>query len=124
MATLTKYRASQEEAHKLVGRAIKRGELIRPELCELCNDAPGRSSLGGKPSARPLIFAHHWNGYDNPLNVWFICASCNATLRNRHDGSISKNQARAIVCNRLEQYLHSESYLKRYIFMQGEINRP
>jgi len=65
-------------AYYQVERAITKGVLIIPKTCELCGNHEN-------------IMPHHWNGYDYPLDVWFICRSCNNILRGRHDGSMSKN---------------------------------
>lgn len=90
----------QTKAHALVSSAVRKGDLVRPDTCELCFDKPGSShgnSKGKVKYQRPLIVAHHWAGYDQPLNVWWICASCNLILQNKHDGSLSKSQARGFV---------------------------
>lgn len=93
---------AQGKAHGKVSWAVKTGVLIRPDICELCGDAPGWShnnNRRGIPNQRPLIVAHHWNGYNNHLNVWWICASCNLILGDRHDGSMTKDQARLFVAH-------------------------
>ncbi len=51
--------------HARVAEAIKRGLLIRPDLCEQC----------GRKSKR--IRAHH-DDYDKPLDVRWLCDSCHA----------------------------------------------
>ncbi len=48
-------------------KAIKDGFLERKEECEVCGKI-------GK------THAHHWNGYQNPLDVWFVCPACNRLL--------------------------------------------
>lgn len=72
------------QAHIEVHKAVKEGRLTRPDTCELC---PARGRMGG----------HHYNGYDKPLDVWFICYSCNSQLRGYHDGSLTKEQARKLI---------------------------
>src|SRR3990172_9659095 len=72
------------QAHREVYKATKEGRLSRYDTCELCL-AKGRMS------------GHHYNGYDNPLDVWFICYSCNSQLRGYHDGSLTKEQARELI---------------------------
>lgn len=81
---------TQGSAIKLVELAIKAGELVRPNRCEICGKTTQVN--GGKP---PIV-GHHWNGYDDPLNVWWICRSCNRFLL-IHDGSLNLEQARLYV---------------------------
>ena len=50
-------------AHRLVARAVRRGELIRPATCSKCGD-------GGR------IHAHH-DDYSKPLDVRWLCHGCN-----------------------------------------------
>ena len=49
-------------AHQIVQRAIKCGELIRPEVCENCNRS-------GKTEA-----SH--DDYNKPLEVQWLCVKC------------------------------------------------
>lgn len=72
------------QAHKEVYKATKEGRLTRPDTCELC---PAKGRMSG----------HHYNGYDKPLDVWFICYSCNSQLCGYHDGSLTKEQARELI---------------------------
>lgn len=65
----------------LVNQAIGEGDLTRPITCELC----------GKSRCR--IVGHHWNGYNKPLDVWWICNRCNSALVDKHDGSLTKDEA-------------------------------
>lgn len=82
---------SQSSAMKFVERAIKSGNLTRPERCEVCATKP---TEGYKKHA---TVAHHWNGYDDPTNVWFVCRSCNRFLAHKHDGSLNLEQAKLYV---------------------------
>lgn len=86
---------SQMGAVATVGLAIKNGLLNRPETCELCGETPTIKK-------RIRIQAHHWNGYDHPLDVWFICASCNAYLIGKrfHIGKVNMDEARAYIESR------------------------
>lgn len=72
-----------------VAKALRDGRLIKSAKCELCDEI-GSALMG-----------HHWNGYDAPnaLNVWWICRGDNTILKGRkyHDGSVSKDEARAII---------------------------
>lgn len=91
-----------EAARQQVYYVVKRGELVKPTVCELCEcdvTAPQDSWItqifGGESHAR--IVAHHWRGYDHPLDVWWICASCNRKLVGKHDGSLTREQARELI---------------------------
>lgn len=75
------------QAHREVFKAKKEGRITRPDACELCG-SKGRT--GG----------HHYNGYDKPLDVWYICYSCNSQLRGYHDGSLTQEQARELIALR------------------------
>lgn len=86
-----------EKAYNKVFTAINQGVLIRPDTCELCGDKPTPTTYkkGGKIVTRPSIEAHHWNGHQHPLDVWFVCRECNKLLRGDkfHNGTVSKEQA-------------------------------
>lgn len=73
-----------------VAKAIEEGKLVRPTQCELCGDSPLK-----KISGQHRIIAHHWRGYDYPLDVWWICRVCNGILSKDHDGALTKAKARA-----------------------------
>lgn len=85
---------SQRSAMKFVERAVRSGQLIRPNRCETCDTEPVE---GYKKHA---TVAHHWNGYDDPLNIWWVCHSCNRFLAYKHDGSLTKEEARIYVRKR------------------------
>ena len=53
----------KREANRLVHNAIRRGEIIRPKLCQSCH----------RPKKR--INAHHPD-YRKPMEVIFLCSSC------------------------------------------------
>ena len=55
----------QRPAHKAVRRAIKKGLLVRPSVCETC-----------RKECKPL--AHHTN-YDRLLDVMWLCYKCHQT---------------------------------------------
>lgn len=86
-------------ARSRVAVALRSGKLAKPAVCELCGyDSLRRDDPSYTPSyLHPRIVAHHWRGYDHPLDVWWICASCNTKLTGRHDGTLSKEQAREMV---------------------------
>lgn len=79
--------ASRGDAKRAANRvlaAVKAGELVRGERCELCGTAC-------------KAVAHHHRGYDFPLNVWWICRACNKRLEHEHTGQLSKEQAIELV---------------------------
>lgn len=58
-------RAKRANAYRLVSRALRRGELIRPSICSRCHGEGGRWK----------IHAHH-EDYDRPLEVRWLCQPC------------------------------------------------
>lgn len=87
------------QAIALVGKAVKAGLLIRPDTCELCGRSPKSLTGPGKKWHRSPIHGHHWNGYGNALDVWWLDQSCNFKLAGEvfHCGIVTKDQARVIV---------------------------
>jgi len=53
-----------------VQRAVRRGDLIRPERCERCGDVPPRDRDG-----KSAIVADHPD-YAKPLEVHWLCRDC------------------------------------------------
>jgi hypothetical protein len=51
--------------------AIRRGDLVRPTICEKCGGSPSLTKNG-----RPQIHAHHPRGYTDPLDIEWICFKC------------------------------------------------
>lgn len=92
----------QKRAHALVHQAIRKGNLIRPSVCELCGWDITRpiSILASGDYERKRIMGHHWRGYAYPLDVWWVCGYCNQCLRGFHDGSLTKAQAQFVVKHR------------------------
>lgn len=76
----------QREAITAVNQAIKRGKLSPTDQCQICGQ---QGNLEG----------HHWRGYDHPLDVWWLCGSCNCTLRGEamHSGLVTLEEAQAMV---------------------------
>jgi len=77
-----------------------RGVLHRPNFCELCGCDMSernrlRQSFGLNFNAK--LHGHHWRGYDYPLEVWWVCPTCNHALAGKHDGSLSKEDAKQLV---------------------------
>lgn len=58
-------------AHRAVAKAIWIGELARPENCEGCGKTPPRNVRG-----LSQIQGHHHKGYENPLDVRWLCPKC------------------------------------------------
>jgi hypothetical protein len=75
---------NSSQAHNEVYKAVKSGHLTRLDTCELCG-------------VKARTVAHHYNGYNNPLDVWYICYSCNSSLCGYHDGSLTREQAREVI---------------------------
>lgn len=89
-----------EAAHHAVRAAVEKGLLQRSATCELCGfNAPERRKLRLKFGLkwRIRIEGHHWRGYEYPLDVWWVCSRCNHQLCGKHDGSLTKEQARCII---------------------------
>src|SRR3972149_764640 len=82
------HREAQATAIKILNESVRTGALLRPGTCDLC----GASSDDGAN-----IYGHHWRGYDYPIDVWWVCSRCNNLLRDRHDSSLTQEQARDFV---------------------------
>src|SRR5688572_20301753 len=69
-----------QDSHQIVAALKKLGMVKPPEdsICQTCGDK------------RKLV-AHHWNGNENPTDLWFVCYSCNKILPN---GGLTLEQAR------------------------------
>ena len=70
----------QSKAQSAIQYEVKRGAVIKPTECQVCN-------------TKRKLLAHHWNGYNNPLDAWWICHPCHKLFPN-HDGSVSLEQAK------------------------------
>ena len=89
-------------------QAWARANNLRPDRCELCGisvqDIQEEHARCGEilqlAPRRLFIVAHHWKGYEYPFDVWWICFSCNKQLHHRHDGSLTKEEARQLVSKR------------------------
>lgn len=81
-------------ASQIFRKAMKKGEVSRLDTCELCGRNPRKEK-------RYDLVAHHWNGYDNPLDIWWICSRCNNILMGPefHNGSVSKEEAKVVIAN-------------------------
>lgn len=81
-------RKVQGSAHGSIEYAVRKGDVIKPDECQTC----GRK--------RELV-AHHWHGYNHPLDVWWVCRPCNKFLR-AHDGSLTIEQAKDLMAQRYQ----------------------
>lgn len=63
-----------KEAYRIVRKAIRNGDLVRPYECSKCGASPKHSSDG-----RSLIQAHH-EDYSKPLDVEWLCAKCHRAV--------------------------------------------
>ena len=63
----------KKRAHGKLDRAVKRGEIEKPDRCEKC----------GKKHEYKEIHGHH-HDYDKPLDVEWICRTCHL---NEHSGA-------------------------------------
>ena len=85
-----------------VHAAVESGELIKPKTCELCGCDPLAEEVkiwNPKPKRVGLV-AHHWKGYDHPLEVWWVCYPCNRWLIGQHNGKLTKAQTIELFKNR------------------------
>jgi hypothetical protein len=70
-----KYRERYPEktaAKRAVRQAVEGGRLTKPKVCTSC---------GTQPPPR-LLHAHHYNGYDRPLDVIWMCHLCHSDIHN------------------------------------------
>lgn len=58
-------------AHYRVAVAVQTGVLVRPTACEKCGSEPPPNKRGAVQ-----IQGHHHNGYDDPLDVQWLCPKC------------------------------------------------
>jgi len=65
-----KYR-EKERARAKLSQKIRSGKIKPKTNCEQCGEA-GKKTLDG----RRYIQAHHHKGYENPLDVVWLCATC------------------------------------------------
>lgn len=81
-------RRARAHASAVLKLAVDRDKVAKPTECELCG-------------SDYYIVGHHWNGYDDPLNVWWICQKCNRALSGPkyHTGTVSKAEAREVIRN-------------------------
>lgn len=71
-----------EVARDKLRKEVKAGRIVKPDFCQLCGHSGN-------------LLGHHYRGYAYPLDVWWICHSCNTFPALRHDGTQTIEQARA-----------------------------
>lgn len=54
------------KARSLVASAVASGKLVKPADCQECKT----------PTAKELLHGHHYDGYDKPLSVQWLCLPC------------------------------------------------
>ena len=66
-------------AHNALNGAVKKGDVVRPRKCSVCNKGgcQGRRSGSG-------VHAHHYD-YDKPLSVLWLCNRCHGKLHRYHN---------------------------------------
>ena len=96
------------KAHMLVSRAVNRGDIVKPHVCELCGFVAEYHVLESWRCGRDLkvvdkIVAHHHRGYKggDAMNVWFVCRLCNKLLGSTI--GIGKDEARKLTNERRDQ---------------------
>jgi hypothetical protein len=65
LARNRKEQAKKVSARRRVAKAIERGSIVRPDVCERCDRLD------------PLVQAHHAD-YDRPMEVEWLCSYCHA----------------------------------------------
>lgn len=71
----------KKRAVQAVRTAINQGRLQRPHTCSRCGALDPRKQNGVTG-----IQAHHYNGYDNPLDVEWLCINCHAMEHKQQAG--------------------------------------
>lgn len=96
---MSEYYDNYSNAHARANQAVKNGEIQRKDCCELCGVTKKEleSRRHPKSSPRPVVVMHHWNGHNNPLDVWHICIRCNGILNGRHSGKVTKAEMKAFI---------------------------
>lgn len=70
-----RYRGSNPEkvrANKLLNRAVKRGDIVKPTACSRCGES------------ETVIHGHH-EDYSRPLDVIWLCAWCHTMIHREPD---------------------------------------
>ena len=85
------YRAKNKDRHSIYERlrsAIKRGSVIKPNVCELCGSTEDKDKIHG----------HHWDySKENWLNVIWCCSKCHNDIHNDKPHYIMNRQNMVIL---------------------------
>ena len=85
----------QSKGQTATRQAIADGKLKPLDVCEICGAKRGTRHFSFEKHV--AIIPHHFKGYNFPLDVWWICRSCNRKLINKHDNSLTLSMARDYV---------------------------
>lgn len=61
---------TKDQARGRVRDAVRHGRLVKPSACEECY----------APTPTRLLDGHHFNGYDDPLSVKWVCRRCHSRI--------------------------------------------
>jgi hypothetical protein len=77
----------KHRAHRAVWKALANGKLIRPQSCAKCGKAGP-------------VQSHHHNGYENRLDVQWLCQSCHCSVHGHtlRPGAKRSGDRRPIIC--------------------------
>lgn len=116
----------KRQARLLVGEAVRDGDLIRPDICEVCD------------CTHEAIQGHHTN-YGDPLNVIWVCPGCHARIHAdksnplnpiNHVQTVMQSVKTTITYAKVEFTMPIENYLiikdraeRRGMQIQDEISR-
>jgi len=99
MTTRTKVDTSSKEyiAWMLIAKTRGSIDYDEPLACYICNVSTAELRQRAKKWWTDVLIAHHWRGYDYPLDVWWVCPSCHKRLRDcgfEHDGGATLEQVK------------------------------
>lgn len=122
---LYNYRVKRQ-ARMLVFEAVRDGDIVRPQICEVCD------------CVHDQMQAHHTN-YGDPLNVVWVCPGCHAQIHANknhvlnpinHEQTIMESIKTTITYAKVEFKMPVENYLiikdraeKRGVKVEEEISR-
>lgn len=71
----------KKKARARVDSEVRKGRLVRPTKCSKCKKSPALGSDG-----RSCIHAHHHKGYEQPLDIVWLCVKCHLAEDGRPSG--------------------------------------
>ena len=108
----------KQSARAAVNVAIKNGTLVRPLACSKCGIIDNISLDG-----RAVIHAHHYKGYEFPLDVEWLCVKCHFKIDKRKSG---EENGRAKLTwdevNKIRELFEKEQYGKRQLARQFDVS--